>query len=117
MPKRYHLAQTLTLFLLFAVTSCNAGKSIETSTRPDYSNDKYWSIKDDAKHDIDVFFVHPTTYGPPSNGKLIADLEDTELNEITDRNTVDWITAAFSERCNVFCSKIPSGQHRSYENG
>lgn len=87
------------------VTGCQTTKKMKDSTTPDYSNNKYWSVKSDINHGIDVFFVHPTTYGPPANGKYVADLNDEQLNEVTDRGTVNWITAAFSEQCNVFAPR------------
>lgn len=72
----------------------------------DYSIEKNWAIKcEDIKHEIDVFFVHPTTYGPPANGKYNADLDDEELNAKTDFEAVNWMTAAYSENCNVFAPR------------
>ncbi len=72
----------------------------------DYSRAAHWSIQaNDITHPIDVFFVHPTTYGPPSNGKYNADLDDAELNARTDREAVNWMTDAFSGCCNVFAPR------------
>lgn len=96
------LAALLTLLQLVA---CKTAIIDPVPTAPDYSQDKYWSIRNTPTHDIDVFFVHPTTYGPPSNGRFIADLADKKLNEVTDRDTVDWITAVFKDSCNIFAPR------------
>lgn len=96
------------LLLIFAITllaGCKTASSTKTSAAPDYSSNKYWSIKDKVKHEIDVFFVHPTTYGPPANGKYVADLDNKQLNKVTDRDTVNWQTAVFSEKCNIFAPR------------
>lgn len=82
------------------------GSNIETETGTDYTNKDNWSIKcEDIKHDVDVFFAHPTTYYPPANGKYNADLNDKKLNEETDSGTVNRMTAAFAESCNVFAPR------------
>jgi len=83
------------------------GSNIEIEKGTDYSNNDNWSIKcEDIKHDVDVFFVHPTTYGPPANGKYIADLNDKKLNEETDSSAVNILTAVFAESCNVFAPRF-----------
>ncbi len=74
--------------------------------KTDYSDLKNWSIQNnDALHQVDVFFVHPTTYGPPSNGNYLADLHDDKLNQLTDENSINRMTAAFSDNCNVFAPR------------
>ena len=72
----------------------------------DYSQDKNWSVlSKKITQAVDVFFVHPTTYLPPANGKYIASLDDAVLNAKTDTEAVDRITAAFSKSCNVFAPR------------
>ncbi|TIH20174.1 DUF3089 domain-containing protein [Marinifilum sp. JC120] len=94
------------LSISFIICACNTKNTTPLPDAPDYAQDKSWSIKDNnITHKIDVFFVHPTTYGPPANGHFIADLNDQELNEVTDRDTVQWITAAFADSCNVFAPR------------
>ncbi|NDV28203.1 DUF3089 domain-containing protein [Desulfovibrio sp. JC010] len=102
-----HLLRNLLLLgLIFIICACNLKQSNELPAGPDYSQGKFWSIKDEnPTHAIDVFFVHPTTYGPPANGHFIADLDDQELNHVTDRDTIQWITAAFADSCNVFAPR------------
>lgn len=81
-------------------------QEINLKTTTDYSDEKNWSIiSDTITHDIDVFFVHPTTYGPPSNGSYIADLNDETLNNNTDIYTIDRLTSAFSYSCNIFAPR------------
>lgn len=72
----------------------------------DYSDAKNWSARaQEITHAVDVFFVHPTTYGPPAQGKFVASLDDAALNKKTDVETVSWITGAFAESCNVFAPR------------
>ncbi len=76
------------------------------SNKIDYSNRNYWSvISDSIEHEIDVFFVHPTTYGPPANGQYLADLNNEKLNSDTDLYSIDRMTSAFSSNCNVFAPR------------
>lgn len=100
------ITSVILLSMTFLFSACNAKVTTSLPEGPDYSEDKFWSIKDEnSTHKIDVFFVHPTTYGPPANGQLIADLNNHKLNKITDQNTVQWITAAFADSCNVFAPR------------
>lgn len=96
------LSATIGLSLLVA---CYLDNNTSFPAAPDYSNDRYWSIKDEPTQKIDVFFVHPTTYGPPANDKMVADLDNEELNMVTDRDTVQWITEAFKDSCNIFAPR------------
>ncbi|WP_320176064.1 DUF3089 domain-containing protein [Maridesulfovibrio sp.] len=94
------------MIVIVSASACNIKRAAQLPTAPDYSDDRFWSIKDEnIKHEIDVFFVHPTTYGPPANGHLIADLNDQNLNHITDRDTVQWITRSFTDSCNIFAPR------------
>ncbi|WP_051295125.1 DUF3089 domain-containing protein [Maridesulfovibrio bastinii] len=91
---------------VFIISACHGKNMMHAPKSPDYSQDRYWSVKTEKIiHPVDVFFVHPTTYGPPANGNYIADLADEHLNMVTDRDTINWITAAFSESCNVFAPR------------
>ncbi|WP_319761030.1 DUF3089 domain-containing protein [Maridesulfovibrio sp.] len=86
--------------------ACISKNTNKIPDKPDYSQNKYWSIKDkNISHKIDLFFVHPTTYGPPADGHFIADLNNQELNQTTDQNTVQWITSAFADSCNIFAPR------------
>lgn len=106
MKIRSSLFAILTLAFMLMFTPCHARNTALLPEGPDYSQNRYWSIKaEKISHPVDVFFVHPTTYGPPANGHFIADLDDKKLNKVTDRDTVNWITAAFSGSCNVFAPR------------
>lgn len=78
----------------------------EHQKKTNYAEPNNWSIQsEDIQHEVDVFFVHPTTYGPPSNGNYVADLNDQRLNQVTDTGTINRMTAAFSDHCNVFAPR------------
>jgi len=76
------------------------------SNKTDYSERDNWSILcDSIVHEIDVFFVHPTTYGPPANGEYLADLNNHHLNMITDLYSINRMTSAFTSNCNIFAPR------------
>ncbi|MFW5489238.1 MAG: DUF3089 domain-containing protein [Desulfovibrio sp.] len=117
MDKRFshilRIASALLLLVLLAGCQQSVHRTVtyhsETASSivtTDYSRPDRWAIQaQNITHPVDVFFVHPTTYGPPSNGKLNADLDDAKLNALTDRMAVRWMTAAFSDHCNVFAPR------------
>ena len=77
----------------------------EVASPPDYSDSKYWAAlpeKEDnadrtpgalknnqATAEVDVFFIHPTTYTRKKGNTLWnGPLEEPELNETTDDGTI-----------------------------
>lgn len=93
----------LAVLLLSGKAFCD---SVQQHGEVDYSKKQNWSmLPEKTAHAIDVFFVHPTTYGPPANGKYTASLDDKALNAKTDKDSVRWVTAAFSDSCNVFAPR------------
>ena len=100
---RSFFAFPLFLLLLLFLTPFPVKGEEET---PDYADPANWSVLcETIVHDTDLFFVHPTTYGPPSRGKYNADLGDRELNEKTDLETIRPITQAFAPSCNIFAPR------------
>jgi len=96
------LCLSFTYIFSFSQTNLDAAHQMKT----DYADLSHWSIQsNDAQHQVDVFFVHPTTYGSPSNGNYLADLNDENLNRLTDENAINRMTAAFSDNCNVFAPR------------
>ena len=72
----------------------------------DYTINSNWSkLCDYPKKDIDVFFVHPTTYASPANGKYTADLNDTTLNNLTDKEAINTYIQIFKDVCNVYAPR------------
>lgn len=104
---------TLAFISLFIFTSCyHENKTVTQSyykmlaDTTDYSDINNWAIFDEGNtYDIDLFFVHPTTYGPPANGQLNAFLDDTALNIKTDSTVIIPMTNAFINNCNVFAPR------------
>ena len=99
----------LTIYSLMVVMSTTLAQSQlnkESQRITNYADAGNWSILDTkTQHPIDVFFVHPTTYGPPSNGNYIADLNDQKLNNLTDTGIIYRMTSAFAENCNIFAPR------------
>src|SRR5206468_2691589 len=87
------------------------------SKRPDYSLMKYWAahpwkkdpsdstpnlLKQQSRDSLaDVFFLYPTTY----TGKRFgwnADIDDTSLNQHTDKTTILYQASVFNQHCRIF---------------
>ena len=89
------------------------------SDNPDYSNLQFWSAHPDKEHpakeipkakkdevnesfDIDVFYIHPTTYTSKNPESLNGNLADSKLNENTDNSAVKYQASLFNQVGNVY---------------
>ena len=97
---------------------------------PDYSRPEYWAanpykknlsdsvpaplrattIRDSA---VDIFFLHPTTYGSKSDTAWNADINDPVINAKTDYSTILYQASAFNE-CRVFAPRYRQAHIRVY---
>ena len=97
---------------------------------PDYSQLQYWaahpykhstsdsipeplksvSVRDSA---VDVFFLHPTTFGNKKDSSWNADINDPELNARTDYRTILYQASVFNE-CRIFAPRYRQAHIRSY---
>lgn len=97
---------------------------------PDYSKLEYWAahpykkdpsdsvpqplqsatIKDSV---VDVFFLHPTTYGSGSDTAWNADINDALTNARTDYTTILYQASVFNE-CRVFAPRYRQAHIRAY---
>ena len=103
---RVALVLSLSLILVFAGHLISQTYEISNIKVTDYSDTDNWSIlSSDITHKIDVFFVHPTTYGPPSNGKYTASINNKKLNEFTDSHAISRMTSVFAPNCNIFAPR------------
>ena len=94
------------LVIMAALSFISINIMSQTENKIDYSKSKNWSKKCDViNNEIDLFFIHPTTYGPPSNGLYNADINNEKLNRYTDISAVERMAAAFSDNCNVFAPR------------
>ncbi|HTQ63586.1 MAG TPA: DUF3089 domain-containing protein [Puia sp.] len=97
---------------------------------PDYSHLEYWaanpykkSLSDsipaplisDTRKDsaVDVFFLHPTTYGSGKDTAWNADINDALINAKTDYSTILYQASAFNE-CRVFAPRYRQAHVRAY---
>jgi len=98
--------------------------------KPDYSKLDYWAanpykkslsdsipeplrnsfIKDTS---VDVFFLHPTTFGNESDARWNADINSDTINAKTDYSTILFQASAFNE-CRVFAPRYRQAHLRSY---
>lgn len=121
------ISSYLLLYSLLAMISCSSNKSIlvsqPTSNTPDYNDLNYWAShpakkdfadlvpKDDHEDikpspDIDIFFVHPTTYtGKKIEGRMNALLTDEKLNQQTDKSTIQFQASIFNRVGNVYAPR------------
>lgn len=116
----------LLLFIFIAlIYSCSSSKKlyerVDSTDKLDYSNLKYWAAHP-AKIDfsdslpngitkseypqVDVFFVHPTTY-TSYRGKIYwnADINDEKLNLKTDKSSILFQSTIFNENARVFAPR------------
>jgi len=70
---------------------------------PDYTNDAAWVLKEPIKKQVDLFFIHPTSYFDTSDG-LNASLDNNAVNRATD-TVVTHQTGVFAQSCNRFAPR------------
>jgi hypothetical protein len=98
--------------------------------KPDYSKLDYWAanpykknlsdsipkslrnnfIKDSS---VDVFFLHPTTFGDNNDARWNADINSDTINAKTDYSTILFQASAFNE-CRVFAPRYRQAHLRAY---
>ena len=101
---------------------------------PDYSDKKYWASlpeKSDAADSVpkksglknlqanataDVFFIHPTTFtqGPSNKYQWNADVNDTILNQKTQRSTILNQASIFNGSCRVYAPYYRQAHYYSF---
>jgi hypothetical protein len=97
---------------------------------PDYSRLEYWAAHPD-KHDpsdsvptpllnytikdsvVDVFFLHPTTFGSETETAWNANINDATINARTDYTTILYQASVFNE-CRVFAPRYRQANIRAY---
>lgn len=86
---------------------------------PDFQMDSAWAAlpgvasaadtvpsgrkQDSNRHDVDVFYIHPTTYRTPDRWN--ADPSDAKLNAWTDSSVIARQAAVFNVCCNIFAPR------------
>jgi hypothetical protein len=126
------------VFFIFLCCSCTPAflkhideyKFESSSAKPDYSKLDYWAanpykrnlsdsvprplknnfIKDSS---VDVFFLHPTTFGDDKDARWNADINSDTINSKTDYSTILFQASAFNE-CRVFAPRYRQAHIRSY---
>jgi len=128
-----------TLFVLF-VTSCSP--KIKPSTNnssypknagsPDYGNLEYWAahpgkadpsdsipepLRKDLNmgQDVDVFFVHPTTFTDDKDSSMMnARLDDSTLNAKTDNTSILYQASVFNGSCRIYAPRYRQAHIHTY---
>jgi hypothetical protein len=108
----------------------NSGGSGEVPPPPDYSNIRSWAshpsiydmgdsiprpLRKEYSYDsqVDVFFVHPTTYLRKVNNQMNADIENETVNDRTDRRTILNQASAFNEY-RLFAPRYRQANYSAY---
>jgi hypothetical protein len=128
----------LYLIIMFFFISCtpayekyiSAYVSDNKNNLPDYSKPEYWAahpykndpadsvpaplerntIKDSV---VDVFFLHPTTFGSKTDTNWNADINDAAINARTDYTTILYQASVFNE-CRVFAPRYRQANISAY---
>lgn len=126
------------LFLIFSYCSCSPVylKHIDEykfgsrNHQPDYSKLDYWAANPYKKNlsdsvpkllkngfvkdsSVDVFFLHPTTFGDNRDPRWNADINSDTINAKTDYSTILFQASVFNE-CRVFAPRYRQAHLRSY---
>lgn len=130
------------LLLIYLLSSCSERHHFVqleqpfqiTSTAPDYGKTTSWAalpeMQDNAdrvpKHSrekdgqadarVDVFFIHPTTYLHPTKTSTgwNADINDSEVNERTDRTTILYQASVFNAAGRIYAPRYRQAHISSY---
>ena len=109
------------------ISGYTINKPVET---PDYSRPEYWAalpfkkdlsdsipfpLQAETIHDtgVDVFFLHPTTFGLSTDSAWNADINDADINAKTDYSTILYQASAFNEY-RVFAPRYRQANIRAY---
>jgi hypothetical protein len=104
------------------------GQAVPSS--PDYSQSRYWAVFPGKKSladsippalpasyspdsSVDVFFIHPTTLVSDKDSQWNASLDDTTLNDKTDRTTILFQASVFNE-CRIYAPRYRQAHLRTY---
>ena len=117
----------------FAKIQAGAGDASAKPGQPDYARLYYWASHP-AKKDMadsvptflqgekrdslaDVFFIHPTTFtkGMLTSG-LNADVDDSVLNDYTDKRTIMLQASIFNNSCRVFAPRYRQAHLKTFFN-
>ena len=108
--------------LLFFCFYNKVNAQIIISEIPDYNNLSSWAshplkkdnadsiplelkVNDVNELNVDVFFIHPTTYTDINFKSYNADINDTLLNEKTDNSSILYQASVFNENCRIFAPR------------
>jgi hypothetical protein len=120
----------LVVELSFAQSTHLIVKSNEHDKTVDYTLLKNWAahpfIKDFSDSlpiginalsndkNVDVFFVHPTTFTDKNDIAFNADLDNTVLNDYTDKSTILYQASAFNANANVYAPRYRQAHIRCF---
>ncbi len=122
------------ILLMFGCTSTKTfvAPAYKNNEKVDYNSLSYWAahpqktdeadnipgkaaITNQGSLDIDVFFIHPTTFTKvDENESWNASLVDHELNKQTDETTIRYQASIFNEAGNVYAPRYRQAQLRAY---
>ncbi len=124
---------TLLITLLFTLSNLHA-QNIEDQQQQtiDYSQLTYWAshpekvdsadfvprfsnlTTNQENAEVDVFFVHPTTFFKKKNKSWNADINDASLNKKTDKTTIKHQASIFNGSCRIFAPRYRQAHMRTF---
>ena len=106
-------------------------KVFEETVEPDYSNLHFWAAHPEKANpaalvpkarrnsispilDVDVFFVHPTTFTAKNAKTWNADLQSSYLNDLTDNSTIKYQASIFNQVGEIFAPRYRQAHLHAY---
>ena len=128
--------QAAILFSFFLLSSCaslpRGSFTVPNTPGPDYAEDANWAalptrldsadivpLKEwmdvQGKAEVDVFFIHPTTYTKRhGNNRWNAEISDEKLNQRTDASTIRYQASLFNGVGNVYAPRYRQAHIESF---
>jgi hypothetical protein len=121
----------LFIILFFCLKTSAQPKNEIENKNPNYSSLKYWAAhpwKKDLSDSlprgisnyftrdtmVDVFFIHPTTYTQKDFIVWNAQIDNEEINSLTDKTTILYQASAFNENSRVFAPRYRQAHINSF---
>lgn len=97
---------------LLAIRPLHKYQAKDTSVAPDYKDSTAWIVFEDKNMNVDIFFVHPTTYLSPKYWN--ADLNNEQIIERTKEWSIKRQLSIFTEFGNVYAPQYRQATFYSF---
>lgn len=121
------------LLTLSASFGIDAQRVFTDSNPPDYSNLRYWAAHPDKENpaklvpkakrnssteilDVDIFFIHPTTFTKKKPEFWNGDLNNSYLNDVTDSKAIKYQASIFNQVGQIYAPRYRQAHLSAYWN-